>query len=215
MSMETHSGGCQCGAVRFRLTGMPGTSSVCYCRMCQKASAAHALALVSVGEAALEWTRGQPSWFQSSNAARRGFCDKCGTPLAYDAPDGLALFYLFDTTLRDGQQTPGIDFSLDDKMSIAACSTSLASTMSRAAIPAPIRPTPRFLPSRAPMKASFTAFGMTRRAGRFGVQRSRPAGADAGGGRCGVLVAKSWDYHVRVALKTAPMRRTLPASPTA
>jgi hypothetical protein len=40
---------------------------------------------------ALEWTRGQPSWFQSSNAARRGFCENCGTPLAYDAPDGLAL----------------------------------------------------------------------------------------------------------------------------
>lgn len=94
MSMEIHSGGCQCGAVRFRLTGAPGTSSVCYCRMCQKASASHALALVSVGEAGFEWTRGQPAWFQSSNAARRGFCEKCGTPLAYDAPDGLALSVL-------------------------------------------------------------------------------------------------------------------------
>ena len=57
MSAEIHSGGCQCGAVRFRLTGAPGTSSVCYCRMCQKASASHALALVSVGEAGMEWTR--------------------------------------------------------------------------------------------------------------------------------------------------------------
>ena len=94
MSAEIHSGGCQCGAVRFRLTGAPGTSSVCYCRMCQKASASHALALVSVGEARMEWTRRQPSWFQSSNAARRGFCEKCGTPLAYDAPDGLALSVL-------------------------------------------------------------------------------------------------------------------------
>lgn len=94
MSAETHSGGCQCGAVRFRLTGTPGTSSVCYCRMCQKASASHALALVSVGDAAIKWTRGAPSWFQSSDAARRGFCEKCGTPLAYDAPDGLALSVL-------------------------------------------------------------------------------------------------------------------------
>lgn len=94
MDVPTLSGGCQCGAVRFRLTGGPGTSSVCYCRMCQKASAAPALALVSMGEAALEWTRGTPAWFQSSNAARRGFCENCGTPLAYDAPDGLALAVL-------------------------------------------------------------------------------------------------------------------------
>ncbi|WP_420410018.1 GFA family protein [Hoeflea sp.] len=94
MSAKTLSGGCQCGAVRFRLEGRPGTSSVCYCRMCQKASASHALALVSVGDAGFAWTRGQPSWFQSSNAARRGFCPACGTPLAYDAPDGLALSVL-------------------------------------------------------------------------------------------------------------------------
>jgi hypothetical protein len=94
VSKETHSGGCQCGAVRFCLSGTPGTSSVCYCRMCQKASASQALALVSVGDTGIEWTRGAPSWFQSSNAARRGFCEKCGTPLAYDAPDGLALSVL-------------------------------------------------------------------------------------------------------------------------
>ncbi|MCG6857307.1 MAG: GFA family protein [Salaquimonas sp.] len=86
-----HTGGCQCGAVRFRVEGEMRDSSVCYCRMCQKASAAYALALVNTSGANLTWTRGQPSWFQSSNVARRGFCEKCGTPLAYDAPDGLAL----------------------------------------------------------------------------------------------------------------------------
>ncbi len=88
---EHHCGGCQCGAVRFRVRGRPTDSSVCYCRMCQKASASHALALVSVRGYAIEWTRGAPSWFRSSNAARRGFCATCGTPLAYEAPDGLAL----------------------------------------------------------------------------------------------------------------------------
>ena len=94
MTADHLSGGCQCGAVRFRLNGQTGTSSVCYCRMCQKASASHALALVSVGDAVMEWIRGEPSWFQSSNAALRGFCSACGTPLAYDAPDGLALSVL-------------------------------------------------------------------------------------------------------------------------
>jgi hypothetical protein len=91
MSKYHFSGGCQCGAVRFRVSGAIGEASICHCRMCQKASGAHTLALIGVKDAALEWTRGGLTWFQSSNAARRGFCAACGTPLAYDAPDGLAL----------------------------------------------------------------------------------------------------------------------------
>ncbi len=91
MNAQTLSGGCQCGAVRFRVTGNPGTSSICHCRMCQKASAAPYLALVGPGENPVKWTRDEPAWFQSSDAVRRGFCRECGTPLAYDAPDGMAL----------------------------------------------------------------------------------------------------------------------------
>ena len=91
MTIKKFSGGCQCGAVRFHVSGALGESSVCHCRMCQKASGAHALALVSVRDADFAWTRGAPAWFQSSNAAKRGFCAACGTPLAYDAPDGLSI----------------------------------------------------------------------------------------------------------------------------
>jgi hypothetical protein len=85
------SGGCQCGTVRFRVTGNPGTSSVCHCRMCQKASSAPFLTLVGPCDQPVEWSRGEPAWYQSSTTVRRGFCAACGTPLAYDAPDGLAL----------------------------------------------------------------------------------------------------------------------------
>lgn len=91
MSDETHSGGCQCGAVRFRVDGHLGDASVCHCRMCQKAFGGFYAPLVSVGNAKLTWTRGAPKNFQSSNFARRGFCENCGTPLTYDAPDGIAL----------------------------------------------------------------------------------------------------------------------------
>jgi len=86
-----YSGGCQCGAVRFHVEGALGDASVCHCRMCQKASGNFYLPLVSVREAKLTWTRGRPKKFQSSNAAWRGFCGDCGTPLSYEAPDGVAL----------------------------------------------------------------------------------------------------------------------------
>lgn len=90
-SSESHSGGCQCGAVRFRVDGALGDASVCHCRMCQKAFGGFYAPLVSTRGARLEWTRGKPKHFQSSSHVRRGFCGDCGTPLTYEAPDGVAL----------------------------------------------------------------------------------------------------------------------------
>ena len=91
MTGRVHTGGCQCGAVRFRVDGELGDASVCHCRMCQKAAGNFYLPLVSVRQAKLSWTRVEPKRFQSSNAASRGFCSDCGTPLTYEAPDGVAL----------------------------------------------------------------------------------------------------------------------------
>jgi hypothetical protein len=79
-----HSGGCQCGAVRFRASRF-GRSSICHCRMCQKAFAGLFAALVTAHD--LEWTRGAPKHFRSSNKVKRGFCADCGTPLTFE-PDG-------------------------------------------------------------------------------------------------------------------------------
>lgn len=89
--VATYSGGCQCGAVRFHFAGQLGPASICHCRMCQKAFGNFYAPLVSVDKAHLRWSRGEPKYFQSSNHVRRGFCGACGTPLTYDAPDGLAL----------------------------------------------------------------------------------------------------------------------------
>ncbi len=86
-----YTGGCQCGAVRFRVEGALGSASICHCRMCQKAFGNFYAPLVSLREAKLEWTRNEPKRFQSSNHVKRGFCPECGTPLTYEAPDGIAL----------------------------------------------------------------------------------------------------------------------------
>lgn len=91
MARETYSGGCQCGAVRFRVEGCLGDASVCHCRMCQKAFGNFYAPLVSVRDAKLTWTRGAPKKFRSSNFVERGFCADCGTPLTYEAPDGIAM----------------------------------------------------------------------------------------------------------------------------
>lgn len=86
-----YTGGCQCGAVRFRVEGALSNVSVCHCRMCQKAFGNFYAPLATVPEGGLAWTRGAPKRFRSSNHVLRGFCDNCGTPLTFEAPDGIAL----------------------------------------------------------------------------------------------------------------------------
>jgi hypothetical protein len=76
------TGGCQCGAVRFRVEGEPGRASICHCRMCQKAFGGFYGPYVTVTD--VTWTRGAPKRFQSSNRVWRGFCEDCGTPLTFE-----------------------------------------------------------------------------------------------------------------------------------
>lgn len=109
--------------------------------------------------------------------------------------------YLFDTTLRDGAQTQGVDFSAADKRRIAKVLDELGLDYIEGGYPGANATDDELFADRPPLKrARLVAFGMTKRAGRSisndpGFQASLNANADA---VC--LVAKSWDYHVRVAL---------------
>jgi hypothetical protein len=83
-AMAINTGGCQCGAVRFRIEGELGEASICHCRMCQKATGGLFGPFVEAPMEAVTWTRGQPRRFQSSNKVHRGFCEQCGTPLTFE-----------------------------------------------------------------------------------------------------------------------------------
>ena len=80
------TGGCQCGAVRYRVAGPVRHASICNCRMCQKA-VGNIFASWAEFTAPVEWTRGRPSLFRSSQKVHRGFCSQCGTPLSYQWGD--------------------------------------------------------------------------------------------------------------------------------
>jgi hypothetical protein len=86
MAIETAAGlagGCQCGAVRYRLMAEPTGVNVCHCRMCQKASGGPFMAFGGVRISEFIVTDGAISTFLSSDIAERGFCGQCGTPLTY------------------------------------------------------------------------------------------------------------------------------------
>jgi 2-isopropylmalate synthase len=108
--------------------------------------------------------------------------------------------YLFDTTLRDGQQTPGVTFSLDDKLVIMDMLDKLGVDYIEGGYPGGNPTDNELFGAERHTRATFTAFGMTKRAGRSvsndpGLQTLLQAKSKA---IC--FVAKSWDYHVRVAL---------------
>jgi hypothetical protein len=79
------TGGCQCGAVRYRIAAIRPGANLCHCRMCQKASGGPFMAFVPVALADFTITRGAIATFRSSDIADRGFCAACGTPLSYQA----------------------------------------------------------------------------------------------------------------------------------
>ena len=110
--------------------------------------------------------------------------------------------YLFDTTLRDGAQTNGVDFTLADKLAIAGMLDELGIDYVEGGYPGANQTDTELFASERKFNSTFTAFGMTRRPGRSasndpGLAALLEAKADA---IC--FVAKSWDYHVRVALQT-------------
>jgi hypothetical protein len=80
---EGMTGGCQCGAVRYRLNATPKGTHICHCRMCQKASGSPVMAWTGVASDRFSVTRGMLASFASSEIAERGFCAACGTPLTY------------------------------------------------------------------------------------------------------------------------------------
>lgn len=85
MADQQREGGCQCGAVRYRITGEPMMAALCHCSMCRRAHAAPAVAWAMFQDAQVSFTGGGLNQFASSPEAKRGFCPVCGTQVCFTA----------------------------------------------------------------------------------------------------------------------------------
>ena len=107
---------------------------------------------------------------------------------------------LFDTTLRDGQQTQGVDFSVPDKIKIAKALDDIGLDYIEGGWPG-ANPTDSDFFQQAPKtRANFTAFGMTKRSGRSAANDEVLAEVINAGTGTVCLVGKSHDFHVTEAL---------------
>lgn len=108
--------------------------------------------------------------------------------------------YLYDTTLRDGQQTQGVQFSTSDKLRITAELDALGVDYIEGGWPGANPTDSAFFDQVDHTKARMTAFGMTKRAGRSAENDDVLAAVLNAGTPCVCLVGKSHDFHVREAL---------------
>jgi hypothetical protein len=77
------SGGCLCGAVRYRCVAPDRPAVYCHCTSCRRAAGAHAVVWFTVPAASFAFTAGQATIFRSSPPVERAFCARCGTQLTY------------------------------------------------------------------------------------------------------------------------------------
>jgi 2-isopropylmalate synthase len=108
--------------------------------------------------------------------------------------------YLYDTTLRDGQQTQGVQFSTLEKARIAEALDALGVDHIEGGWPGANPTDSEFFAARPATRATFTAFGMTKRAGRSAENDEVLAAVMNAGTPAVCLVGKTHDFHVETAL---------------
>ncbi|MEM5475133.1 citramalate synthase [Pacificibacter sp. AS14] len=108
--------------------------------------------------------------------------------------------YLFDTTLRDGQQTQGVQFSTLEKYMITDALDALGVDYIEGGWPGANPTDSAFFEEAPKTKATFLAFGMTKRAGRSAENDEVLAGVMNAGTKAVCLVGKTHDFHVTTAL---------------
>ncbi|MEC8195553.1 MAG: citramalate synthase, partial [Pseudomonadota bacterium] len=108
--------------------------------------------------------------------------------------------FLYDTTLRDGQQTQGVQFSTSEKTQIAATLDAMGIDYIEGGWPGANPTDSAFFETKPKLNATFTAFGMTKRAGMSAENDDVLAAVMNAGTEAVCLVGKTHDFHVTTAL---------------
>ncbi len=94
-SDATRSGGCRCGAVRFRAEGEPLWVAHCHCADCRRATSSAMATYAGYPRERFTFTQGEPGRYDSSPRVSRRFCGTCGTPLTYEGARWAGEIHVF------------------------------------------------------------------------------------------------------------------------
>ena len=105
MLPEQFTGGCACGAIRYRSEGVARYMGNCHCRDCQQATGSAYFPAVLVKQEDFKLEKGGPKWFERradrGHAMLRGFCSACGSPLFLINKASEGAMILFAGSLDD------------------------------------------------------------------------------------------------------------------
>ncbi|SNS53216.1 GFA family protein [Pseudomonas segetis] len=79
---QLHSGGCQCGAMRYQFDAPLQDIAHCHCSVCRRSSGAIVTTWITVPLASFAWLKGEARQYASSASCTRYFCADCGAQLA-------------------------------------------------------------------------------------------------------------------------------------
>ena len=100
------TGGCLCGAIRYRVSGPPQSTSLCHCNSCRRSTGGPSLAWAIFAEHDVEIIDGELAIHASSPGVERGFCGRCGTSLTYRRANRPGLFDVTTASLDDPEAFP-------------------------------------------------------------------------------------------------------------
>jgi hypothetical protein len=102
---QSRTGGCLCGAVRYRTDGLLRPVVMCHCSQCRRQTG-HFLAATAARRADFVLLHDEElRWYAASDAARRGFCGRCGSTLFWDG-EGLDYLSIAAGSLDDSSALP-------------------------------------------------------------------------------------------------------------
>ena len=84
---KSMDGGCLCGAIRYKIDGLPRRTTNCHCLHCRRSSGAAFLTWLEFRPSDFRIISGTPFQYESRPKVTRQFCGKCGTQLTYEHAD--------------------------------------------------------------------------------------------------------------------------------
>jgi len=114
--MQTLSGGCHCGRLRYQVDGELVEAGYCHCSICRRTTGATMLAFASFPVSGFRYIAGQPSIYASSERGQREFCGHCGTQICHRALTPVTVDINSGTLDQPGAALPQFHIYMQDAL---------------------------------------------------------------------------------------------------